>query len=611
MKNNIIGRLGLNVSLAALLTASTFSSPAAAQQDGQPVSIFGVRPMPLGGASLTIDSPPNADQKLKISNLGSSGQDGVSIVLPPEGAASMLIELDEIVPNPNQDGSVVTEFFGTVAGGPPQKLVTYTSSSRFDPITGDTDWHTTADFSPIGSQTNNLMGMDFGTQKFEFADISSSFGTGTKASAGIIYFTADDGTRICSMGSKPVVVTPAIVNGGGGGPGVGIEEAVTVFDFSPFNPTGRIDTITSMTMKFTDVGDVFVTGIQSEHLGAFVTGVDTAQVETTQGGKLKISNLGSSGCDGVSIDAGGPGVTGVHAAGAEIAIDLTSSGAPIAPGAFFSASVDARLGDSPDKAFMGVDVSCASAIQPDIVEWTCSNSNLPFVWIVDGSENGVEKIVADPAASTFEVSGFFPNLDGVFYGTGDDGDLGLSLTFAQPVTLFVDGNPHTIDTLTLSIDASVAWQVTELDELHIQTQTLPSFEIGAITSGATPFKNLGATLNHGHVTVLKSPLSGGGVLGKAGDLAGLMLRDAPAGAPSILFIGGASNPVPFKGGTLLPVPAILQLQLPTSANGELTLPFAWPAGIPSGFELVFQYAVQDALAPKGVWLSNGLLLTTP
>jgi len=72
----------------------------------------------------------------------------------------------------------------------------------------------------------------------------------------------------------------------------------------------------------------------------------------------------------------------------------------------------------------------------------------------------------------------------------------------------------------------------------------------------------------------------------------------------------ASSPTPFKGGTLLPVPATLLLALGTGA-GSIALPFpAWPPGL-SGLDIDFQYAIQDAAALHGVALSNALRADVP
>jgi hypothetical protein len=69
--------------------------------------------------------------------------------------------------------------------------------------------------------------------------------------------------------------------------------------------------------------------------------------------------------------------------------------------------------------------------------------------------------------------------------------------------------------------------------------------------------------------------------------------------------------VPFKGGTLVAVPSLLDLVLLTSAGGDVTLAFTWPAGIPGGTSIWFQYAIADAAAVNGVALSNAVKALTP
>jgi len=96
----------------------------------------------------------------------------------------------------------------------------------------------------------------------------------------------------------------------------------------------------------------------------------------------------------------------------------------------------------------------------------------------------------------------------------------------------------------------------------------------------------------------------------AGQPAALALGNAAPSAPCVLFVGFASNPTPFKGGLLVPVPAQLVVPFATNASGALNLPFTWPAGLPSGFSLYYQFAIQDGGAFFGVALSNALRSTT-
>lgn len=105
-------------------------------------------------------------------------------------------------------------------------------------------------------------------------------------------------------------------------------------------------------------------------------------------------------------------------------------------------------------------------------------------------------------------------------------------------------------------------------------------------------------------------LAGNGSL-LAASSGSLEMSHAAESAPALLVVGLLEMPTPFKGGTLLPVPILLPLLLQTTGTGALSVPFTWPAGVPSGFELLYQIAVQDAAAPQGVALSNGLKSASP
>ena len=110
-------------------------------------------------------------------------------------------------------------------------------------------------------------------------------------------------------------------------------------------------------------------------------------------------------------------------------------------------------------------------------------------------------------------------------------------------------------------------------------------------------------------------VSGDPLLTGTGTLAALSVNTVALSnaAPSALlgiFVGTASNPVPFKGGTLVPVPQLV-LIANTNPAGGLALEFHMPVGAPSGAELWVQEAIQDAAAVKGVALSNAILGVTP
>jgi hypothetical protein len=91
----------------------------------------------------------------------------------------------------------------------------------------------------------------------------------------------------------------------------------------------------------------------------------------------------------------------------------------------------------------------------------------------------------------------------------------------------------------------------------------------------------------------------------------LTLSGAATSATAMLFTSATSTPVPFKGGTLVPVPVGIALPLVTSGTGGVTLAWpSWPAGL-NGLELFFQIAIADGGAPNNVALSNALRVDVP
>ncbi len=128
-------------------------------------------------------------------------------------------------------------------------------------------------------------------------------------------------------------------------------------------------------------------------------------------------------------------------------------------------------------------------------------------------------------------------------------------------------------------------------------------------AGGSPWTNLGFALpgvNGNPSLVGTGPLT----TGSAGTLT--LSNAAGPGATAILFVSLSSTPAPFKGGTLVPVPILLQLTLFTAGNpGSIPLGWAsWPSGL-SGQSLYFQYAIADAGAVNGVALSNALRANVP
>jgi len=105
-------------------------------------------------------------------------------------------------------------------------------------------------------------------------------------------------------------------------------------------------------------------------------------------------------------------------------------------------------------------------------------------------------------------------------------------------------------------------------------------------------------------------LTGTGTL-QAGDPMALVLTGALESTSTALVIGLVQIDAPFKGGVLVPRPDLILFGLSTNPGGSHELPAIWPAGTPSGFSVVFQHWVTDAVGPVGFAASNGLRATVP
>jgi hypothetical protein len=91
----------------------------------------------------------------------------------------------------------------------------------------------------------------------------------------------------------------------------------------------------------------------------------------------------------------------------------------------------------------------------------------------------------------------------------------------------------------------------------------------------------------------------------------LSLSNALENTTASLVIGLSEANVPFKGGVLVPAPALIVSGLPTSSSGTLVLSAPWPPGIPSSTTIDFQFWMPDPAGPQGFAASNAVSATTP
>lgn len=132
---------------------------------------------------------------------------------------------------------------------------------------------------------------------------------------------------------------------------------------------------------------------------------------------------------------------------------------------------------------------------------------------------------------------------------------------------------------------------------------VPHFAFGMTGTVAVdcPWTNLG----NAKAGVAGEPLLYGNGTLAAGSAAQLVLEEAAPSSQVALFVGLVEGAAPFKGGVLVPVPILLQLDLSTAAWGGFTVPFAVPSGL-SGVPVYFQSAIADGAASQGVALSNAM-----
>jgi hypothetical protein len=296
-------------------------------------------------------------------------------------------------------------------------------------------------------------------------------------------------------------------------------------------------------------------------------GLVMAPVGSAFGAKLFVSN-GNPGSGTISsvTSAGG---TALFAAAANFA------NAPL--GVDFPAAGSAFGGDLFTSVFLTGEIVRVNAAGSGSVFATGTGQSLDmrfspdpvgpfgdFAYVTDTLTNSVRRVAPNGSVTTF-ATGF------VFGTTGFDGDI----TFAP--------------------DGQVLFVASGADIIVIRA------------SAASAFSDLGSGL----AGISGIPhLAGMGTLAP-GSACSLSLTSAAASKPALLFGALTSLPAPFKGGTLVATPATFTIPLATGASGTLLLPFSWPSGVPSTTALYFQYAIQDAAAPKGVSLSNALKAVTP
>jgi hypothetical protein len=152
--------------------------------------------------------------------------------------------------------------------------------------------------------------------------------------------------------------------------------------------------------------------------------------------------------------------------------------------------------------------------------------------------------------------------------------------------------------------ARLAWEDDRNGTPDVYAQSV----LADATLGAAPdaWSDAGSPLSGTH----GAPTLAGSGPPCAGGLVTLALGGALENSTATLVVGLSALSAPFKGGTLVPNPDVLIAPLPTGPAGALELAATFPAGLPAGLSLWFQYWIADPAGPKGFAASNAVQAVT-
>ncbi|MBM5813098.1 MAG: hypothetical protein FJ191_14265 [Gammaproteobacteria bacterium] len=203
----------------------------------------------------------------------------------------------------------------------------------------------------------------------------------------------------------------------------------------------------------------------------------------------------------------------------------------------------------------------------------------------------------DPPNNLFQFNGF-PGYriellaGGVLLAARENAVLPAEGTFLTDTLAFESGASHplagqALGLRLLNLNAAPGIEV-NFDDVRLEATPSAWTDLGSAKPGSAGVPQLVGT----------GPLT-------AGSANALALNAAAPGAPATLVAGLGTLGAPFKGGTLVPSPLIL-IPFIASGAGAVTLPFAWPAGVPAGTQLFMQFWISDAGASFGLSASNAV-----
>lgn len=605
--------LGLGLAPAAALVAA-MAAPALAQVSGSPsVNAFGFAPSAEGAATLSTLAQPNGDLRLTVSNIGSSGLDGVRFAIGGDGADGFAAR--GVAPTTDDGGeTLVWTVSGEVNGGPEGTLGTLSLENVLDPVLGSR-WHLSSDNSALGlGGSYTLRAKDGARTTLELSGLTSADEIVLETLPGSVAYLDNLGSSGKDGVAWTVTFDTAMqlfsIDRAIGSSGYDIQ--ATALELVPEN-TGALQTMTVTHAEghFADTGDVVISGAGLNVFDQWISGNGEAQVYKL-GTQVDVVYLGSSGCDGQSIVGGGDGGGGEGSSTSKISgtfAPLDAAGT-LQAGAQCFVMLDAVVEGEPHEDFMAMTFTKGPPGNLDRATLSCDPDMLQAWWDYEYCLAGAVVSSGQMANQLFEIDKCFDTQLTVEASTDPAGGELLSVQFATATTASVDGNPFTIDEVRLRLSAADAVFVSDKIQLSVDVNAGPGLTCLAMATEATPQLSMGAGHGfRGHVTILKWSLTGGGPL-TGGSLNGVSLADAPESSLCGLFLGFAATPTPFKKGLLVPVPVAELFILQTDANGKVNIPFAWPQGIPAGIPTYAQFVVNQVGPPPLIWFSNALELNS-
>ncbi|MEO1698454.1 MAG: hypothetical protein AAFU73_14235 [Planctomycetota bacterium] len=271
---------------AALATA--FATGLATAADAQTLRFDGIENSSLGDAQLN----PDANGHLVVSNIGSSGQDGVRIELG-EGEGVGLEAYLELGPN----GSCDLEARAGRADGP--QLANLGLEIRSDGTPNGALY--TPDFSALGASTYSMRVMAAGAVVYEGDGHSGATRmhgtTGLNSLPQKVYMLA------MPFGPWGGAFLECVDHGGGGvivTPPGGTPIAADFVEFR--TDPGQVTGVESVEFTARDAAsDLEILNEELRQDVHWVQSLGDANLDAESGGRLTVSNIGSSGQDGVSI----------------------------------------------------------------------------------------------------------------------------------------------------------------------------------------------------------------------------------------------------------------------------------------------------------------------